>query len=218
MICVPIHCHTYPSTSLLHSVAFIIYTIIVVSLGVYLMIFVAPKQGSRNILIYISICSLLGSLTVLSAKGLSISLRFTFGGKSQLLNPLMWFFLLTLIVNITIQMNYLNRALDTFNTAVVTPIYYVLFTTLCTTSSAILFQIWKTVPIAGLITTIAGFLVIVTGVFLLNAFKDFKMSFAELWQQTELYKKHPLLPHPNGEGIRPSHSPLKNNKIISSDP
>ena len=39
-------------------------------------------------------------------------------------------------------MNYLNKALDTFNTAVVTPIYYVFFTTSTIVASAILFNGW----------------------------------------------------------------------------
>lgn len=38
-------------------------------------------------------------------------------------------------------MNYLNKALDLFNTAIVSPIYYVMFTTLTITASAILFQV-----------------------------------------------------------------------------
>lgn len=40
-------------------------------------------------------------------------------------------------------MNYLNKALDTFNTNVVTPVYYVMFTTLVITASAILFKEWE---------------------------------------------------------------------------
>ena len=39
------------------------------------------------------------------------------------------------------QMNYLNKALDLFNTAIVSPIYYVMFTTFTITASAILFQV-----------------------------------------------------------------------------
>ena len=45
-------------------------------------------------------------------------------------------------VSIITQMNYLNKALDTFNTAVVTPIYYVFFTTSTIVASAILFNGW----------------------------------------------------------------------------
>jgi len=39
------------------------------------------------------------------------------------------------------QMNYLNKALDLFNTAIVSPIYYVMFTTFTITASIILFQV-----------------------------------------------------------------------------
>lgn len=40
-------------------------------------------------------------------------------------------------------MNYLNKALDTFNTGVVTPVYYVMFTSLVITASTILFKEWE---------------------------------------------------------------------------
>ena len=39
------------------------------------------------------------------------------------------------------QMNYLNKALDLFNTAIVSPIYYVMFTTLTVAANIILFQV-----------------------------------------------------------------------------
>ena len=38
------------------------------------------------------------------------------------------------------QMNYLNKALDLFNTAIVSPVYYVMFTVLTILASIILFQ------------------------------------------------------------------------------
>jgi hypothetical protein len=47
-------------------------------------------------------------------------------------------------ISIATQMNYLNKALDTFNTAIVSPIYYVMFTTATIVASAILFNGWGT--------------------------------------------------------------------------
>ena len=44
-------------------------------------------------------------------------------------------------VCVVTQMNYLNKALDLFNTAIVSPIYYVMFTTFTITASVILFQV-----------------------------------------------------------------------------
>lgn len=39
------------------------------------------------------------------------------------------------------QMNYLNKALDLFNTAIVSPIYYVMFTVFTITASVVLLQV-----------------------------------------------------------------------------
>lgn len=39
------------------------------------------------------------------------------------------------------QMNYLNKSLDLFNTAIVSPIYYVMFTLLTIVASVIMFQV-----------------------------------------------------------------------------
>lgn len=43
---------------------------------------------------------------------------------------------------VIVQMNYLNKALDLFNAAIVSPIYYVMFTLCTITASVILFQVW----------------------------------------------------------------------------
>ena len=44
-------------------------------------------------------------------------------------------------VCVVTQMNYLNKALDLFNTAIVSPIYYVMFTLLTIVASIILFKV-----------------------------------------------------------------------------
>ncbi|KAJ3219716.1 hypothetical protein HK099_004611 [Clydaea vesicula] len=68
-----------------------------------------------------------------------------------------------------LQINYLNKALNLFNTAVVTPIYYVMFTTATYLCSGILaagfkFNLGSTL---NFFTLLIGFLVIVGGVSLL---------------------------------------------------
>lgn len=45
------------------------------------------------------------------------------------------------VVCVGTQLNYLNKALDIFNTAVVSPIYYVMFTTATLLASGILFEV-----------------------------------------------------------------------------
>jgi hypothetical protein len=43
-------------------------------------------------------------------------------------------------------MNYLNKSLDLFNTAIVSPIYYVMFTLLTIVASVIMFQVCPEPP------------------------------------------------------------------------
>ena len=167
---------------------FILYATIAIGLATYIILFVAPNSGQTNMLIYIAICSLFGSLSVVAAKGLSIGIRLTLGGNSQLRNPLAWLLLICLVTFITIQMNYLNKSLDTFNTSMVTPIYYVMFTSLTITSSAILFKEWTRLSKVDMFGIICGFLTVICGVFLIHWFKDVEFSFTQLLKQT---KKQP---------------------------
>ena len=64
---------------------------------------------------------------------------------------------LTFIIS---QVNYLNKALDVFNTAVVTPVYYVVFTTTVLLCSAILFREWSDMDAKTAIGMLAGELII----------------------------------------------------------
>ena len=153
-------------------------------LAVYLIYWVSPEYGQTNILVYIAICSLIGSLSVMACKGLSIALKLTLSGNSQLQNPLAWFFAISVAVCIAVQMNYLNKSLDLFNTSLVTPIYYVMFTTLTIVASAILFHEWQQLTNGDIIGAICGFLTIVCGVFLLHAFKDINFTIMDLIEST----------------------------------
>lgn len=80
----------------------------------------------------------------------------------------------------SIQINYLNKALDLFNTAIVSPIYYVMFTTLTILASVIMFQEEQTATQVA--TETCGFVTIIAGVFLLHATKDMDVSLASLYQ------------------------------------
>uniref|UniRef100_A0A8C4KLB0 NIPA2 protein n=1 Tax=Dromaius novaehollandiae TaxID=8790 RepID=A0A8C4KLB0_DRONO len=127
-----------------------------------LLIFVAgPRYGRSNVLVYVLVCSAIGSLSVSCVKGLGIALKELFAGKPVLKEPLGWVLLVCLVICISVQINYLNKALDIFNTSVVTPVYYVLFTTAVMTCSAILFKEWQHMVLDNIIGTISGFLTIV---------------------------------------------------------
>ncbi|XP_006662803.1 probable magnesium transporter NIPA4 [Oryza brachyantha] len=151
---------------------FLCYAAIVVAAALVLIYFVVPQHGQTNIMVYIGVCSLLGSLTVMSVKALGIALKLTFSGVNQLFYPQTWAFTLIVATCVSTQINYLNKALDTFNTAVVSPIYYVMFTSLTIIASVIMFKDWDRQSPTQIVTELCGFVTILSGTFLLHKTKD----------------------------------------------
>ena len=109
-----------------------------------------------------------------------MAIKQTFSGDSQVSNWLTWLFVFGVAVCIITQMNFLNKALDIFNTSMVTPIYYVMFTTFTIIASAIFFKEWHDLHPKQVLGLICGFGTIITGVFLIHAFKDLKFSIYDL--------------------------------------
>ncbi|KAL6315455.1 hypothetical protein AAG906_000747 [Vitis piasezkii] len=120
--------------------AFLFYAALVIAAVFILIVHFIPLYGQTHIMVYIGVCSLVGSLSVMSVKALGIALKLTFSGMNQLIYPQTWAFTIVVITCVITQMNYLNKALDTFNTAVVSPIYYAMFTSLTILASVIMFK------------------------------------------------------------------------------
>lgn len=156
------------------------YAVLIVVTALVLIFHTAPRFGNKNVLVYITICSTLGSFTVMGCKGVGVGLKQTFQGNNQFTNWIFYVLLVVVVACILVQLNYLNRALDIFNTAVVTPIYYVFFTSLVIVASLILFKEWGSMSVVDIIGDLCGFLTIIAGIFLLNAFKDMNVSWRNL--------------------------------------
>ncbi|KAK4404039.1 putative magnesium transporter NIPA1 [Sesamum angolense] len=119
---------------------FIVYTLVVLVVVIVLIVFYVPRYGQSHMVVYIGICSLMGSLTVMGVKAVAIALKLSFTGSNQFIYFETWFFTILVIAFCFMQMIYLNKALDIFNTAVVSPVYYVMFTTLTIVASMIMFK------------------------------------------------------------------------------
>ncbi|XP_068208085.1 magnesium transporter NIPA2 isoform X1 [Palaemon carinicauda] len=155
---------------------FMVYVAVVVAISLILIIHFGPQHGHRNVVVYIAICSLIGGFSVLGCKALGLAVKETINGTNEFTNWITWFSLMSLIVCVCTQMNYLNKALDIFNTSIVTPIYYVFFTACVIISSAVLFKEWKGLPAKDVLGVLSGFLTVVIGIFILHAFKDMEIS------------------------------------------
>ncbi|KAG2235546.1 hypothetical protein INT48_003109 [Thamnidium elegans] len=148
---------------------FMSYCAIVVIVSIFMIYKIVPKYGKKNPFIYVSICSLVGSVSVMSIKAFGIALKLTFAGNNQFTHPSTYAFGIVVVVCIVTQMNYFNKALEQFSTNVVNPIYFVCFTTATIAASAILFQGFNTDNPVNVVSLICGFIIIFAGVYLLDS-------------------------------------------------
>uniref|UniRef100_A0A0E0KXA8 Probable magnesium transporter n=1 Tax=Oryza punctata TaxID=4537 RepID=A0A0E0KXA8_ORYPU len=160
-------CVVGSTTIVLHAPAELVLAIVTILVCRFV-----PLYGQTHVMVYIGVCSLVGSISVMSVKALGIALRLTFCGTNQLIYPQTWAFTLVVLSCIVTQMNYLNKALDTFNTAVVSPIYYTMFTSLTILASVIMFKDWDRQNPTQIVTEACGFVTILSGTFLLHKTKD----------------------------------------------
>lgn len=100
---------------------FLFYGAVVLGFSVFMIYFIAPRYGKKNPMIYISICSTVGSISIMAIKGLGIALKLTFRGENQFTQPSTYVFAIMVVVCILTQMNYFNKALSQFSTNMYVP-------------------------------------------------------------------------------------------------
>ncbi|XVE84697.1 hypothetical protein DITRI_Ditri17bG0034100 [Diplodiscus trichospermus] len=155
---------------------FLVYTFLVVIVVAVLIFRYVPRYGQTHMIVYVGICSLMGSLTVMSVKAVGIGLKLTFERMNQFKYYETWVFTVVVTFCCVLQVNYLNKALDTFNTAVISPVYYVMFTTFTIIASMIMFKEWDSQDASDIATELCGFVTILLGTFLLHKTKDMGKS------------------------------------------
>lgn len=95
---------------------FLIYAIVVTAVSVFMIYKISPIYGKKNPLVYLSICSLVGSISVMAIKAFGIALKLTFAGNNQFTHASTYVFMIITGVCIMTQMNYFNKALSQFPT------------------------------------------------------------------------------------------------------
>ncbi|PSS05203.1 magnesium transporter NIPA-domain-containing protein [Coniella lustricola] len=132
-----------------------------------------PKYGKKNMLVYISICSWVGGLSVSATQGLGAAIVAQIGGEAQFNHWFLYVLLVFVVGTLLTEIIFLNKALNLFNAAMVTPTYYVYFTSTTIITSAVLYQGFKG-SVTSIVTVVMGFLVICSGVVLLQLSKSAK--------------------------------------------
>jgi len=79
------------------------YGVIILLVSLYLIFFVAPRHGSTNVMVYISICSLLGSFSVSCVKGVGLAFKEWANGGHIWTNALTYVLFVGLVLSVSTQ-------------------------------------------------------------------------------------------------------------------
>ncbi|OJJ50505.1 hypothetical protein ASPZODRAFT_55806, partial [Penicilliopsis zonata CBS 506.65] len=152
---------------------FLSYAGVIIVGAIFTALWVAPRYGKKSMFVYLSICSMVGGLSVVATQGLGSAILAQINGEAQFNQWFMYVLLVFVICTLLTEIIYLNKALNLFNAALVTPTYYVFFTSATIITSAILFRGFKGTAIE-ITTVILGFFQICSGVVLLQLSKSAK--------------------------------------------
>ncbi|KAE8716858.1 putative magnesium transporter NIPA7 [Hibiscus syriacus] len=147
------------------------------------------SENSKGVILAVASSAFIGSSFILKKKGLKRGGISGVGGFTYLLEPLWWAGMITMIIGeianfvayiyapavlvtplgaliaaicVVTQLIYLNKALDTFNAALVSPVYYVMFTTLTIIASVIMFKDWSGQNAGSIASEICGFITVLS--------------------------------------------------------
>ncbi|KAI1416902.1 DUF803-domain-containing protein [Hypoxylon sp. FL1857] len=152
---------------------FLSYAGVIIVGCAFVALWVGPRYGKKNMFPYISVCSWIGGLSVVATQGLGAAIVAQAGGTPQFNQWFLYVVLVFVIATLLTEIIYLNKALNLFNAAMVTPTYYVYFTSTTIITSAVLFQGFKGTAMQ-IVTVVMGFLTICSGVVLLQLSKSAK--------------------------------------------
>ncbi|XP_014876648.1 magnesium transporter NIPA1 isoform X2 [Poecilia latipinna] len=160
---------------------FVTYILLVVLTLVALIVWVAPAHGTSNIMVYVAICSLLGSFTVPSSKGLGLVAPDVFGEGQPSVGAVALFLGLlgALAVSILIQFFFINKALECFSSNIFEAIYYVTFTSTVIFASALLFKEWMGLTVTDGLAMLCGLTTVCVGVILLRISQEAVINWKE---------------------------------------
>ncbi|CAK7236676.1 hypothetical protein SCUCBS95973_009688 [Sporothrix curviconia] len=146
--------------------AFLIYVGVTCSL-ITLLMWASPRYGNRTILIDLGLVGLFGGYTVLATKGVSSMLSSTLLGA--FLTPMTYVLLVILLGTAVMQVRYVNKALQRFDSTQVIPIQFVMFTLCVIIGSAVLYRDFERTTAEQAAKFVGGCLLTFFGVFIITS-------------------------------------------------
>ncbi|KAJ1913405.1 hypothetical protein IWQ60_009222 [Tieghemiomyces parasiticus] len=140
---------------------------LVTAVSMVVLALVSPRWGPRFILIDISLVALFGGYTVLATKAVSSLLQLEL--ILMFRYPITYLLIAVLLYSAILQIKYLNRALQFFDSTQVIPTQFVLFTLSAIVGSAVIYRDFEDVSLRNVAAFVSGCLLTFTGVFLITS-------------------------------------------------
>lgn len=158
---------------------------IITVISLVLILIVAPKKGQTNILVYISICSLIGAFSVSSVKGLGIAIKELLEWKPVYKHPLVF-----VLLGCTCAFSDDRSTISTKHWTPLIHLLWLPFIMCCShpwwwlapPSYSKNGMAWMLMMSSGLWS---GFFTIINGIFLLHAFKNINITWSDLTSTTQ---------------------------------
>lgn len=131
------------------------------------LIWASPRFGDKTIFIDLGLVGLFGGYTALSTKGVASML--TSGFLRAFTTPVTYCLLLVLVGTAVMQIKYVNKALQRFDSTQVIPVQFVLFTLSVIIGSAILYRDFEHTTVERTVKFVSGCLLTFFGVFLITS-------------------------------------------------
>ncbi|KAI1454993.1 DUF803-domain-containing protein [Annulohypoxylon moriforme] len=134
---------------------------------IIVLMWASPRYGNRTILIDLGLVGLFGGYTALATKGVSSMLSSTL--FKAFTTPVTYGMVFILLATAVMQVRYVNKALQRFDSTQVIPIQFVLFTLSVIIGSAVLYRDFERTTAQQAAKFIGGCLLTFFGVFLITS-------------------------------------------------
>lgn len=134
---------------------------------IILLMWLSPKYGNRTILIDLGLVGLFGGYTALSTKGVASMLSSTL--LRAFTTPVTYVLIAILLGTAIMQVRYVNKALQRFDSTQVIPIQFVSFTLCVIIGSAVLYRDFERTTAERAVKFIGGCFLTFFGVFLITS-------------------------------------------------
>ncbi len=96
---------------------FLTYTGVIVLGSAFIALWVGPRYGKKSMLVYLSVCSLIGGLSVVCTQGLGAAIVAQIGGKPQFNQWFLYVVLVFVITTLVVEIIYLNVSMQAWHSA-----------------------------------------------------------------------------------------------------